>query len=57
VRTNNFNWINVSNLKGWSGQAALDYYIYATPTIFMVDKKLKLIGLPMSIEEIDSLSN
>lgn len=56
VRNNNLNWINISDLKGWSGQAALNYYIYATPTMFFVDKKMNLIGIPMNVDEIKSLT-
>lgn len=52
VKTNNLNWLNVSDLKGWSGQAVLNYYIYATPTMFLVDDELKLITVPKTIEEI-----
>lgn len=52
VKTNNLDWINVSDLKGWGGKAAIDYYIYATPTMFLVDKNLKLIGMPKSVEEL-----
>jgi peroxiredoxin len=52
VKQNNLNWINVSDLKGWNGQAAVDYYIYATPTMFLVNKELKIVGLPKNIEEL-----
>jgi thiol-disulfide isomerase/thioredoxin len=52
VRTNNLNWLNVSDLKGWNGEAVTDYYIYATPTIFLIDRERKLIALPKNIEEI-----
>jgi len=52
VKTNNLDWINVSDLKGWGGKAVQDYYIYATPTMFLVDKNLKLIGMPKSVEEL-----
>ena len=31
-------WMNVCDLKGWEGKAAVDYFIYATPTMFLVDK-------------------
>jgi thiol-disulfide isomerase/thioredoxin len=53
IETNNLNWINVSDLEGWDGQALLNYYIYATPTMFLVDKQLKLIAKPSSIEELN----
>lgn len=52
VKQNNLDWINISDLKGWDGQAVLDYYIYATPTMFLVNKELKIVGLPKNIEEL-----
>ncbi len=52
VKTNKLDWINVSDLKGWAGQAVLDYYIYATPTMFLVDRKLNLMGVPKTLEEL-----
>ena len=52
VKTNNLNWINVSDLKGWYGQAAIDYYIYATPTMFLIDKEKKLINIPKNYQEL-----
>ncbi|MCH7769566.1 MAG: TlpA family protein disulfide reductase, partial [Bacteroidetes bacterium] len=52
VGTNNLDWINVSDLNGWSGKAATDYYIYATPAMFLVDEKLKLIAKPSSVDEL-----
>ena len=52
VRINKLDWINVSDLEGWNGHASMDYYIYATPTMFLVDKQLKLIAKPSSIEEL-----
>lgn len=56
VRNNNLNnWINACDLKGWDGNAATDYFIYATPTMFLFDKKLKLIGVPKSSEDIKSI--
>jgi len=56
VKTNNLNdWINASDLKGWEGKAALDYFIYATPTMFLVDKDKKLIGMPKTVEELKGL--
>jgi thiol-disulfide isomerase/thioredoxin len=50
IITNNLNCINVSDLKGWSGQAPLNYYIYATPTMFFVDKKIMLTGIPSNCD-------
>jgi peroxiredoxin len=52
VEANKLNWLNVSDLKGWVGLAATDYYIYATPTMFIVDAEKKIIGLPKTIEDL-----
>jgi peroxiredoxin len=55
VEKNNFNWINVCDLQGWNGKAALEYYIYATPTMFLIDKNRKIISVPTEIDEIKNL--
>ncbi|TSA26528.1 MAG: hypothetical protein D4R68_07370 [Ignavibacteriales bacterium] len=47
--------INVSDLKGWEGRAATDYFIYATPTMFLVNNEKKIIGKPITIEEVKTL--
>lgn len=54
VRDNKLNWLNVSDIKGWAGRGVIDYNIYATPTMFLIDKQLKLIAKPSSIEELNN---
>lgn len=49
--------INGSDLKGWDGKSASDYFIYATPTMFLVDKNRKIIGKPMTFDEFKSSLN
>jgi peroxiredoxin len=56
IRNDNLNWINVSDLKGWKG-AALNYYIYATPTMFLINREGKIILKPSSVEQIRKLFN
>jgi thiol-disulfide isomerase/thioredoxin len=46
-------WINIADLKGWNGEAAKDYFIYATPTMFLIDQDRKLIAKPTSINELE----
>ena len=55
IRTNKLSWINVSDLKGWDGKAAKDYYVYATPTMFLVDKNKKIIGKPLTVEDLEGV--
>jgi peroxiredoxin len=52
IRNNNLDWINVSDLKDWDGKATTEYFIYATPTMFLVDKRKEVIAKPLSIEEL-----
>ena len=52
VQRNKLNWINVSDLKGWYGKAAQDYYLYATPTMFLIDRKGEVIAKPTNVEEV-----
>ncbi len=51
VKINCPGWVNVCDLKGWDGKAANDYFIYATPTMFLVDKDKKVIAKPTTFEE------
>ena len=57
TRKNDLDWINISDLKGWDGEATKEYYIYATPTMFLVDKEGKIVGMPKDIEEIKNSLN
>jgi peroxiredoxin len=52
VKDFNMNWLNVSDLKGWSGKASEEYFIYATPTMFLVDKEKRVESKPLSIEDV-----
>ena len=48
-------WMNVCDLKGWEGKSAVDYFVYATPTMFLVDKNRKLIAMPKTVEEFQKI--
>jgi peroxiredoxin len=50
IKRNNLKWVNVSELKGWNGKTALDYYVYATPTMFLIDSNKKIIAKPITFE-------
>ncbi|MBZ0184234.1 MAG: redoxin domain-containing protein [Melioribacteraceae bacterium] len=52
ISDNKLDWINISDLKGWESKAGQDYYIYATPTMFMLDSELNIISKPMNLEEL-----
>lgn len=52
LRANSFAWANVYEQGGWSGKAASDYYVYATPTMILVDKERRVASKPMTVDEL-----
>jgi hypothetical protein len=57
INNNNINWINVCDTKSWDGKTANDYFIYATPAMFLVDKNRKIIANPTTMEELKLIFN
>ncbi|MDP4115228.1 MAG: thioredoxin-like domain-containing protein [Bacteroidota bacterium] len=53
IKSNSLSFLNVSDLKGWDSKAAIDYYIYATPTMFVIDSNKKIINKSINIEELN----
>jgi len=51
VKSNELSWLDVSDLKGWDGKAASDYYIYATPTMFLLDKDRNIISTSILVDD------
>lgn len=41
-------WMNYSELNGWDSKAAVDYSIYATPTMFLLDRQRNIIARPVT---------
>lgn len=41
-------WITTCDLKGWEGQSARDYCVFATPTIYLLDADNKILVKPLS---------
>jgi len=42
------------DFKKWETKAAQDYYVFSTPTLFLLDKERKIILRPNSIEHVDA---
>ncbi|WP_372950378.1 thioredoxin-like domain-containing protein [Mariniphaga sp.] len=45
-------FFNLSELKGWDGEVAPKYNVYATPTMFIVDDNLRILAKPESMGEL-----
>lgn len=52
TKSNSSNCTNLFDGKGWDGKAASDYFIYATPSMFFVDRNKKTLAKPMNYEEV-----
>lgn len=53
LKEEKLNWINVSDLKGYYGKSAEDYNIYATPTVFLLDREKKILSKPITLMELE----
>lgn len=53
LKEEKLNWINLSDLKGFMGKPADDYNIYATPTMFLLDREKKILSKPISMRELE----
>jgi thiol-disulfide isomerase/thioredoxin len=51
IMMDNYPWINTFSGAGWDGKAPKDYNVYATPTLFLLDRDHKIIGKPMTFKE------
>jgi len=52
VNGEKLNWMNASELKGFDSEAADLYNIYATPTMFLLDKDKIILSKPISYREL-----
>ena len=47
-----YNWINVCDFKKWKGDLVQQLDIYATPTMFLLDKSLTIQAKPITYNEL-----
>ncbi len=55
IADNNYNWINIAELKGWDGKIVEQYGVVATPTFFVLDKEKKIIAKPVNQDELKTV--
>jgi peroxiredoxin len=53
IKKEKLNWINVSDLKGFSGKAEDEYNVYATPTMYLLDREKNIISKPITWRELE----
>jgi thiol-disulfide isomerase/thioredoxin len=49
-----FPFFSMCDYKKWDTQAAKDYYVFASPTLFLLDKNQKIILRPNSVKQLDT---
>lgn len=49
-----FPFISVCDSKKWGGKIVQDYYVFATPTMFLLDNKQEILLRPNSAKQLDA---
>lgn len=50
----NFLFISTSDFKKWDSPIVKDYYVFATPTMYLLDENRKIILRPHSVKQMDA---
>ncbi len=54
VKENSISFKVASDLLGWEGKIVTDYAVYATPSMFIVDKNMNIVAKPITGEQLFS---
>jgi thiol-disulfide isomerase/thioredoxin len=49
-----FPFISTCDFKKWEGQMVQDYYVFGTPTMFLLDASRKILLRPTSVKQMDA---
>lgn len=53
--TKDFPWLSCCDFKGWEGQAVQDYCIFATPTMYLLDKDNTIVMKIVTPEHLNAV--
>jgi thioredoxin-related protein len=53
IKEEKLNWLNTSELKGFASKSVDTYNVFATPTMFLLDREKKIISKPISYRELE----
>ena len=53
LKEQKLNWLNTSELKGFNSVSSDEYNIFATPTMFLLDREKKILTKPISYRELE----
>jgi thiol-disulfide isomerase/thioredoxin len=51
----NMDWVNVIDINDFNGKAAQNFFIKAIPYLVLIDEEGKIIGIDITIEEVDKI--
>jgi hypothetical protein len=49
-----FPFISITDLKKWNSPIAKDFYVFSTPTMYLLDKSRKIILRLSSVKQMDA---
>ena len=49
-----FPFISTCDYKKWKGTTVQDYYVFATPTMYLLDNKREILLRPNSAKQVDA---
>ena len=49
-----FPFISVCDYKKWDSPIVNDYYVFGTPTMFLLDNKREILLRPNSVNQVDA---
>jgi thiol-disulfide isomerase/thioredoxin len=52
--TKDFKWLSSCELKGWDSKAAIDYCVFGTPTMYLLNQKNTILLKPISEKQIQA---
>jgi peroxiredoxin len=52
LQENNLPWKTICQCEGWDGSIAVDYAVFATPLMIIVDKNMRIVAKPYNEEKL-----
>lgn len=52
--TKSFPFMSMCDYKKWDSEIVKDYYVFATPTMYILDNQRKILLRPNSVQQVDA---
>jgi peroxiredoxin len=54
LKKHDMKWITLCDFQGYKSPVAKEYYVWRTPTFYLLDKDKKIISKPVSVDQIEN---